>query len=395
LHRTFLASEASEASEASKRSSTFEQIRTYATVTQHSRFRLTMTFEVIALLTASLAAATTTLTEEAVKGLLETDWNGTPEERKMIEDKVKQRPVLGSNDIMKRTAYAASPILKHIKKSGHRHCVNVAYVPHLMGKTTACHAIMKKYVKEGTNRGLCFCPNDTSRPYLEHMVTLLGFTFTDTKKPPFGLVAGLLEALDCSGDGLASFLILDDFMPDGPTNIDIDLLVAIKTSLRSRNIIVVVLTASKDSANYMLTMNSLETILPPVGEVAMKGIRAEFELGNHFRRDPSFHLNWESHLSMEWDAKEMRKALLVDRLYEKKSAQEKKVLGLKIDALLQKYTDEERKEVTPEVLLQALDESYRMIQPIETLTSSLAGTSSQNSPLCQETGLFCSGFLVM
>jgi hypothetical protein len=138
-----------------------------------------MTFEVIALLTASLAAATTTLTEEAVKGLLETDWNGTPEERKMIEDKVKQRPVLGSNDIMKRTAYAASPILKHIKDFGKRHVVNVAYVPHLMGKTTACHAIMKKYVKEGTNRGICFSPNDNSRPYLEHMVTLLGAKGSD------------------------------------------------------------------------------------------------------------------------------------------------------------------------------------------------------------------------
>jgi hypothetical protein len=164
-----------------------------------------------------------------------------------------------------------------------------------------------------------------------------------------------------------SFLILDDFMPYGPTNIDIDLLLSIKTRIRSMNIIVVVLTASKDSADYMLTMNNLETIIPPVGNAAMEIICAEFKGGNHFRCDPSFHVNWETHLSMEWDAEEMRKAILVDPFYKEKSAQEQQVLGLKIDTLLQQYTDEERKKVTPTVLLQALGESNHMIQPIQTL----------------------------
>jgi hypothetical protein len=343
---------------------------------------------VMALLTAGVTAATTTLTERAVKGLLETEWEGTTEERGMIEDKVKKRPVLGSKDSMKRTAYAASPILKHIKDFGKRHVVNVAYVPHLMGKTTACHAIMKKYVKEGTNRGICFSPNDNSRPYLEHMVTLLGFT--DTKNPPVGLVAGLLAELDVSPAGNpSSYLILDDFMPDGPTNIDIDLLLSIKTLIRSMNIIVVVLTASKDSADYMLTMNTLGTILPPVGKDDMKIIRAKFKDGNYKRRDESFHLDWEAHLSMKWDAEEMKKAILVDPWYKKKSAVEQQVLVLKIDTLLQQYTDKERKEVTPEVLVQALDESDRIIQPLQNFPS------SQSAPPCQETGLFCSGCSVM
>jgi hypothetical protein len=73
---------------------------------------------VTALLTAGVTAATTTLTERAVNSLLETKWDGTPEEKGMIEDKVvMQCAVLGSNDKMKRTSYAASPILKHIKKN--------------------------------------------------------------------------------------------------------------------------------------------------------------------------------------------------------------------------------------------------------------------------------------
>jgi hypothetical protein len=110
---------------------------------------------VTALLTSGVMTVTTTLTDREVSGLLETDWTGTTDEMgTMIEDKVRQCAVLGSDDDMKRTDYSASPILKHIKNFGQRHVVNVAYVPLTMGKTTACHAIMKKYIKEGTNRGL-------------------------------------------------------------------------------------------------------------------------------------------------------------------------------------------------------------------------------------------------
>jgi hypothetical protein len=217
-------------------------------------------------------------------GLLQTDWNGTTEEMGMIENKVMQCAILGSADNMKRADYAESPIWKHIKTFGQPGVVNVAYVPPSMGRTMACHAIMKKYVKEGANRGLCFSHNGTSTPYLEHIVRLL--RFTDTEIPPFGLVACLLEALAISRNMQPSYLILDDFMPDGPTNIGIDLLVAIKTRIRSMNIIVVVLTASKDSADYMLAMNNLQTIIPPVGTTAMKIIRADFKRGEHGRSKP-------------------------------------------------------------------------------------------------------------
>jgi hypothetical protein len=346
---------------------------------------------VTALLAGAVSAASTSLTEQAVQALLASEWKGTPEEKETIEEKVKLRAVLGSSDEMNRTAYAESPILKHLKEFRQRGVANVAYVPPCMGKTTACHAIMKKYVKEGTNRGLCFSPNDSSRPYLEHMVTLLGFT--NTESPPVGLVAGLLKALQVSRTGSQSFLILDDFMPYGPTNIDIELLLQIKKTVRSMNIVVVLLTANKDSADYMLTMNGLGSIVPLVEPYhAMRIIRTEFKRGNYGRGDESYHLDWETHLSMEWGAKEMKEAVLVDPFYQEKSDQEKQDLELKIDALLQTYTDEERKTVSPTVVLTALEfYSNTSIQLMQTLTSSQSGISSRG----QETGLSCGGCHVM
>jgi hypothetical protein len=87
--------------------------------------------------TADVTAVTTTFTKRVVNGLLEPDWTGTTEEWKRIEKNVMQCAVLGSQDNMKRTHYAASPILEYIKKFGHKGVANVAYVPPSMGKTTA------------------------------------------------------------------------------------------------------------------------------------------------------------------------------------------------------------------------------------------------------------------
>lgn len=223
----------------------------------------------------------------------------------------------------------------------------MAYVPPAMGKTTACYAIMKKYVKKDeTNRGICFSPNDTSRPYLEHMMELLGFT--DPENPPSGLVACLLDTLEVSPTGkLPSILILDDFMPNGPTNIDINLLLAIKTKVRSMNVSVVVMTANKESADLMLTMNDLASIIPLVDPEARRSILADFRQGQYKRGDASFHVDWETYLSMEWDKKEMKKAVLEDPSFKEKSVQERQDLAKEIDALFVQCTDEERKKLTP------------------------------------------------
>eukprot|EP00978_Attheya_sp_CCMP212_P022840 scaffold68803_cov57-Attheya_sp.AAC.1 len=156
------------------------------------------------------------------------------------------------------------------------------------------------------------------------------------------------------------------------------------------NIIVVVLTASKDSADYMLTMNNLETIISLVGHAAMNINRAEFQRGNHTRDDVTFHVKWETYLSMEWDDEQMRKAISVSPFYEAENAQDPQEFEKKIKTLLQDYSDEERKEVTPTVLMEALKESSRTMHP--TLTYSQSRTSLQSAP--QETELFCSGCCV-
>jgi hypothetical protein len=189
--------------------------------------------------------------------------------------------------------------LKHIEECVLPSVVNVAYDPAAMGKTTAYFAVMNMHVKDGINRGLCFSPNDNSRPYLEHMVTLLGFT--DKENPPAGLVIGLLKTLDVPFDAeQPSFLILDDFMPDRPTNIDIGLLLSITTTIRSMNIVVVALTASKESADYMLTMNALGTIVPLVEPADYYTNKEDFRNRKIQRRDESYHLDWETYLSMEY-----------------------------------------------------------------------------------------------
>eukprot|EP00978_Attheya_sp_CCMP212_P015966 scaffold41446_cov73-Attheya_sp.AAC.1 len=133
---------------------------------------------------------------------------------------------------------------------------------------------------------------------------------------------------------------------------------------------------SKDSADYMLTLNNLETIISPVGHAAMNIIRAEFRRGNYQRGDVTFHVNWETHLSMEWDAEQMRKAILVSPLYEAGNAQDPQEFEKKIKTLLQDYSDEQQKKVTPTVLMEALKESSRTIHPA--LASAQSGTSLQS-----------------
>jgi hypothetical protein len=56
---------------------------------------------------------------------------------------------------------------------------------------------MKKHVIKDFNHGLCFSPTDSSLPYLEHVVRLLGF---DTGKAPTGLWSTLLNALAIDAD---------------------------------------------------------------------------------------------------------------------------------------------------------------------------------------------------
>jgi hypothetical protein len=66
-----------------------------------------------------------------------------------------------------------------------------------------------------------------------------------------------------------------------------------------------------------------------VGCDATEIIRNKFKQGKHGRRDDSFHVKWETYLSMEWDAEEMKTAILIDPLYERKNKQERLEIAAK------------------------------------------------------------------
>ena len=120
------------------------------------------------------------------------------------------------------------------------------------------------------------------------------------------------------------------------------------------NTVVVLLTANKYSADCMLTMNNLQSIVPLVADKDIRIIRKEFYGKNYEKGDKTYHMKWETYLNMEWDPKEMKEAILVHPSYENNSDQEKEDLELKIDVLLGTYTDEERKKLSPTEVLTAL-----------------------------------------
>ena len=160
------------------------------------------------------------------------------------------------------------------------------------------------------------------------------------------------------------------------------------------NIIVVVLTASKASADYMLTMNLLESIVPLVERDALDRIQDQFVQGQFERGDMSYHLAWENYLSMEWDSGEMKKAILVHPTYKGTSDQERIDLEAKIDIILQSLTPESRKRVSPQQVMRRLHSTAQ----IRALNSSQSETQSATSPqnaTHQEPGAACGGCHIM
>lgn len=96
---------------------------------------------------------------------------------------------------------------------------------------------------------------------------------------------------------------------------------------------------------------------------------------------------------MEWDKKEMKKAVLEDPSFKEKSVQERQDLAKEIDALFVQCTDEERKKLTPLMVLERLEYSSTMVHPM--LTSSQSGSFSQSGPSPSDTGLFCGDCHIM
>jgi len=285
----------------------------------------------------------TKLTEEGVEQLLRAQWqNNNPNAKRKVKRGLEKRFLLTSDvDASKRRPrYASSPILQYMRER----CtcpgtVYVAYVPPRMGKTTACVAHIEMYVRKGLNGGLCFSPADSGKPYLQNMLTLLDLK--DYSNPPSGLVDLIARELASPAGVPTSYLLLDEFMSKGINPMDEELARSIKTVVRGRNLVAIILTPNEAAANFLLTLNGLEGIQPMLTEAELLKIKSKVG----FTIPPDFGINWDKHLSMEWETDELVNAFLMD------PNRPKGVSESEVRTFLQDFSQEERKTVSPGLVL--------------------------------------------
>jgi len=295
-------------------------------------------------------------------------WKGTGLQKNKINSIATSREVLGSNGGLKRNHYAYSPTLKYIKERCTLNGVMyVMYVPSAGGKTSACFATMEKYATATT--GVCFSGSDYAGSYYKRFMSLLGL---DYQNPPEGWMNCFVDAIEFSQRGKHSFLLLDDFMTNGWNEVDQALLSLLKTAIRGKNIVGVVLTANREAANMMLSFNDLEGIRPLATFQGMAEIRKTHK---PITRGIPIPLDWDKYVSMEWDGGNLKVAALEDPQYRDLSDGEKEMLKATIDEYLDELDPQERKEINPSRVLQYLRERTDILRTITTSPKSANPTS--------------------
>ena len=282
-------------------------------------------------------------------------WAGNVIMEKRIRKSVTGRNVIGCTAALKRTAYAASPILMQTRK----YCMKTAgtvfvfYAPSGMGKSTACNAVLDKYTK----KGIAFSPSDLTAvgSYKDTILQGLGL---DINNPPTGWMDKMIELLEAPWHENPAVLVLDDFMNDTADNPwDEVVLKGMKTAIRSRNVSIIVFTKNKKAANKMIAWNDMCSIVPAVSNTAVLGLkRAFFEFKKSDQKLDAFQIDWDKHVPMIWETSELKKAVLVDPKYVDTSQHEKNELTETIDAIIQHMNPSERKELNPRGLLHLLVE---------------------------------------
>lgn len=295
-------------------------------------------------LEAALASATTKFVGNAID-----DWKGSPASKKTIQKASKGPSIMGSSITMKRSKYANSPILNCMRTNCLlRGNVYVAFVPSRMGKTTACHAFMEKYAKQG----VAFSPTELEGLYYEFVLRTIGL---EAENPPPGWLELFLSCLDAkSNSKLPSFLLLDDFAnEDSISSFDKVFLRTIKSQIRSRNIAVIVLTSNQKSADEMLTWNQFESIRPAVDFKTYMTLREDY-IDIKKNGGPPFKMEWSKHLDMRWATDELKTAVLADPRYLGISELDKTGVEAEIDAFLQSMSAKQRLSINPSIILENL-----------------------------------------
>lgn len=171
--------------------------------------------------------------------------------------------VLGFSSNLKREKYAITPIIQALHQSDDRGAVSIALVPPALGKTTAVHFFLKS--NKTAVRGIALCPRGRGLPYVTQMLKLLGL---NSSRPPDGWLSCLIDALKVVEEGndvRRTYLFLDEFVNEITDRVDSSLVEELKSQVRNTNIRVILLTPSEDYANFLLSRNNLEGILPLKG----------------------------------------------------------------------------------------------------------------------------------
>jgi hypothetical protein len=193
------------------------------------------------------------------KGKLKPRWMQVAEFKRMIDNNT----VLGFPKNLQLPKYATTPIIEVMGTEEDFGAVSVAFVPPSRGKTTAAYYFLRKNKKQ--IRGISICRPDRSQPYVVSMLMLLGL---DSDNPPSGWLTCLVDALtldNSGGDGRRSVLILDEYVSTVRDDADATLIHTLKLLLTNTSARVIVLTPSEEYANYLLTLNQLQGIVPLAG----------------------------------------------------------------------------------------------------------------------------------
>jgi hypothetical protein len=320
--------------------------------------------------------AVTVVVTKAAEGLLRKiedsvnkKWKGSEKQKKRIKDLAKQCGVIRPSESLKRKEYAKSPILNYMKRPQSRGTIYVAYVPAGMGKTTACQAFMDKGYP---SNGIAFVPTDNTMPYFDSMLNLLSI---DSGNPPEGILNYLIASLSsdpADNTQKAPFLILDDFMTNGPNEADLALLNSIKKCIREKSIIVIIFTGNKTSANFLLSQNNLEYVRPLVTADKLIEIRLKH---SSIIRDAQVLIDWKKYVSMKWEKKELKKALVDGEDYRMLSDAQKHDLESRFGQQFDLLSEEERETTTPGGMFDILVGDQPIVQ-ISTLSPSNASASA-------------------
>jgi hypothetical protein len=243
-----------------------------------------------------------------------------------------------------------------------------------MGKTTACEAFMDK--RYGSN-ALAFLPTDDEIPYFDSILSLLSI---DSENPPEGVLRHLLASLSAGAAGHPGrfpYLILDDFMTNGPHQADVALVNNIKKIIRGTDVIAIVLTGSKLSANFLLSQNNLEYVCPLVKSDKLIEIAKEHR---PVSRNKPVPIDWVKYLSMVWEKEELMKALVGGDEYGALDDAQKDDLASKFGPAFDLLSEEDRESTSPremfKILLgdQAIGQVNTMSSPSNASAAAGAGT---------------------